>query len=375
MKLQETTHQILKKVSELEITQLHFNSDGGSQREALIEEIIRAETQALSELERSRICSEFFSFGPLDKLIADAQLTEILVNGPQAIWVERGGRLEAYQDCFLSDITFNNAIELLQSSAGIFVNQEHPFADGDWKNFRLSLVHGSVTKSGTTLSLRRHPENPWTFEKLVDQEWAQTQHISWLRTMLKKRKNFIVVGSTGSGKTSLLNAFLQETGESCRNVIIEDASELKCPNSSSLKLLTRSEARRGEYQEIDQNQLVRRALRLRPDRIVMGEIRGAEAKDFLMALATGHEGSFASLHAQDPHQALLRLEMLIQMGAPQWSLQTIRRVIQLSLHFVVVVEKNFEGKRRLKGLYRLVALEDHGFLMEKVDSELDLQNL
>jgi len=130
-----------------------------------------------------------------------------------------------------------------------------------------------------------------------------------------------------------------------------------------MRLVTREDPQ-GVLPPVDQMQLVRRTLRLRPDRIVMGEVRGAEAKDFLMALATGHGGSFGTLHAQDASQALLRLEMLIQMGAPQWGLQAIRRLIQLSLDYVIVAEKNKAGNRHLKGIYRLCSLEDNGFLLE-----------
>ncbi len=132
-----------------------------------------------------------------------------------------------------------------------------------------------------------------------------------------------------------------------------------------MKLLTREDPQK-VHAPITQSDLVRRTLRLRPDRIIMGEIRGEEAKDFLMSLSTGHRGSFGTLHAQSPHQALLRLEMLIQLGAPQWSLQAIRRLIQLSLEFILITEKTSTGARKFAGLYRLSSLEDHGFLVEAV---------
>jgi len=136
-----------------------------------------------------------------------------------------------------------------------------------------------------------------------------------------------------------------------------------------MKLLTREDPH-GILPAIDQTQLVKRSLRLRPDRIVMGEVRGSEAKDFLMAMATGHSGSFGTLHAQDASQALIRLEMLIQMGAPQWSLTAIRRLIQLSLDYIIITGRAATGERQLKGVFRLCSLEDQGFLVEQVDPHL-----
>jgi pilus assembly protein CpaF len=167
----------------------------------------------------------------------------------------------------------------------------------------------------------------------------------------------------------VLNSLLDLLPENERVVVIEDSSEIALSNKASMKLLTREDPH-GILPAIDQTQLVKRSLRLRPDRIVMGEVRGSEAKDFLMAMATGHSGSFGTLHAQDANQALIRLEMLIQMGAPQWSLTAIRRLIQLSLDYIIITGRATTGERQLKGVYRLCSLEDQGFLVEQVDPYL-----
>jgi pilus assembly protein CpaF len=149
-----------------------------------------------------------------------------------------------------------------------------------------------------------------------------------------------------------------------RVVMIEDTSELHSPNSASVKLLTRRDPH-GHLRDIHQSDLLKQALRMRPDRIVMGEIRGEEAKDLLMAFATGHTGCMGTLHAETARQALIRLEMLIQLGAPQWGLHAVRTLIWLSLQNIVVVKKDKAGRRVLDGIYRVTALEEFGFLLER----------
>lgn len=313
---------------------------------------------------RARILAEYFSYGPLDRLLADSEITEILVNGPTAIWLERQGRLEMFEDCFLSESSYLNSLHRLCEKARCQSSVEHPATTGFFQDFRLTLVRQELTRNHHHLSLRRHPESPWTLQKLADAAWADEEDIARLRTLIRERKNFLIVGNTGSGKTSLINALLQEIAANERAIVIEDTPEIHLPNTSSMKLVTREDPQ-GVMKPVTQSDLLRHSLRLRPDRLVLGEIRGAEAKDLLMALATGHGGSFGTLHASDPRQALIRLEMLIQMGAPSWNLQAVRRLIQLSLDYILVVEKMMEGKRKFQGTYKICSLEENGFLVEK----------
>lgn len=339
----------------------HFRTQSSEKFRNAIEESLKPESQEIKD----RIFSEYFSYGPLEKLFADQNITEILVNGPKAIWFERDGNLHKEKDSFLSDSTFLNCFHRISEKALCQSNIENPTATGQFDNFRLTIIRQELTKSHHHLSFRRHPKNPWTFASLLENSWAAPQDIENLERIMQMKKNFLIVGSTGSGKTSLINALLQTLSENERAVIIEDTPEIELPNSSCMKLITRHDSN-GILKEVDQAQLLRHSLRLRPDRIIMGEIRGSEAKDLLMALATGHGGSFGSLHAADPRQALIRLEMLIQMGAPQWNIQAIRRLIQLSIDYVIVVEKSSNGNRRFEGVYKLCSLEENGFLIEKV---------
>jgi pilus assembly protein CpaF len=358
---------IQNKIDHITMNEFVLSQENQTQLSAKAQQIIEDHLQEVSSPTADRVRAEYMSWGPLSILMQDESITEIIANGPYSIWYEKGGKLFQHPDRFWSEVTFRNVLERICLKAQLQITVENPCADGSFEDFRLSLVGHELTKRGVHLSLRRHPKNPWTFEKLCSTGWCQPQEISIFQNILHERKNFLIIGSTGSGKTSVLNSFLGLLPANERVLAIEDTSEIVLPNSSCMKLLTREDAN-GLLPPVDQTQLVKRALRLRPDRIAMGEVRGGEAKDFLMALATGHTGSFGTLHARDAHQALIRLEMLIQMGAPQWSLQAVRRLIQLSLDYVLVTEKNTSGERRFKGAYRLSSLEEQGFLLEKVET-------
>jgi pilus assembly protein CpaF len=186
-----------------------------------------------------------------------------------------------------------------------------------------------------------------------------------LRRLVEQRKNVLVVGSTGSGKTSALSACLREIREAERVLILEDTDELPLPNAVSAKLLSKI-SRSPEDVAFDLGELLKQSLRMRPDRLVMGEVRGSEAKDLLMAFATGHTGCWGTLHAATPREALLRLEMLVQMGAPQWTTSTVRSLIHASIGAIVVVGKDANGKRRLDSIHQVASLEEIGFCFSAV---------
>jgi pilus assembly protein CpaF len=312
---------------------------------------------------KQRLEDEFFGHGPLAELLDDKSIQEIVVNGAHDIWFERQGTFNRLADGFLSPQTFKNFIDRVCAAADIKVDLVHPFADGRWRDFRVHLARAPLTHCPFHLTLRRLSENPWTLVQLVDAGWSTREEASLLRGLIGERKNILFVGPTGCGKTTVLGACLKELSESERVVILEDTDELPRPNSASTKLLTRAQDC-ASLPEVTLTDLVRQSLRMRPFRIVMGEVRGGEAKDLLLALATGHSGSLGTLHASEARQALLRLEMLVQMGAPQWSLQAIRQLIQLSVDALVVCGFSGGGQRRLRGVFKVAALESIGFLLE-----------
>lgn len=311
-----------------------------------------------------RLSDEFFNEGPLSAILDTPHLQEIIVNGPDDIWIESGGKFWRHPDRFLSETTFKNFVDRVCSEASVKIDLSQPFTDGRWRDFRLHMGCAPLTHCAYHLNLRRLPSNPWTLSMLENADWAAPTRVKLLRDLIRQQKNILFIGPTGCGKTTVLGACLRELEESERTVIIEDTDELPRPNSSSAKLLTRP-AQSAALPEVTLTDLVRQSLRMRPQRLVMGEVRGAEAKDLLLALATGHSGSLGTIHASDPRQALLRLEMLVQLGAPQWNVQAIRQLIQLSVDHLVVCG-NKDGHRRLEGIYKVAALESFGFLLEPV---------
>ncbi len=311
---------------------------------------------------RQRLDEEFFALGPIGALTTDPNVQEIIVNGAREILFEKDGALHRLADRFLTPGTFKNFIDRLCGEAGLKVDLSAPFTDGRWRGFRVHLGCAPLTHCDFHLTLRRVPDNPWTLAQLAEANWCTNVQLEKLRSLIRVRSNLLFIGPTGCGKTTVLGACLKELPANERVVIVEDTDELPRPNAASTKLLSRAESS-GELPEIQLSHLVRQSLRMRPQRLVMGEVRGGEAKDLLLALATGHSGSLGTLHASEARQALLRLEMLVQLGAPQWNVQAIRQLIQLSVDGLVVC--GYEGgHRRLFGIYKVAALESFGFLLE-----------
>ncbi len=311
---------------------------------------------------QQRLKAEFFGYGPLETLIDDSDWNEIIVDGSKAIWIERNGRLELFHDSFLSEVTLNNFLHRLEHEAKIFADLNEPATDGTWKHLRVHLVRPPLSER-VQLCLRATRNRILTLDHLAQVGWGTHESVRILRQWVSDRRNLLIVGPTSSGKTTLLNAILQELDPTERVVCLEDVNELMPKEGASIKLFTRFDLK-GCLREFALSDLIRHALRMRPSRLVLGEVRGGEAKDLLLALATGHQGSLCTLHAVDPQQALLRLEMLIQLGA-KWDRDAIRKLIQLSIDGIVVTNYK-SGKRQLEGLYRIGSLESFGFLIERL---------
>lgn len=300
---------------------------------------------------------------PLKNLLKDSEITEILVLNRMQIWFEKKGVITQENKNFASLLDYQNFIHLVCDEAGVQFNYEHPYADGHWRGFRLHLCAPPIS-SDVALTLRRLRQNHISLEELQQKNWCDLTSLEILKTGVLQKKNILVVGSTGSGKTTLLNALVAQAA-SDRCLFIEDTSELLTPIAFSHKLLTRKDYQ-GVLPDISLEDLLRQSLRMRPDRLIVGEVRGGEAKDLLMALSTGHNGSMTSLHSGSAADALLRLEMLVQMGAPQWNLRAIRRLIQSTVDWMVVTQKN-KDVWNLQGIYRIASLEEFGFSVEKID--------
>lgn len=361
--------KIQTEIQNLPLETMGFQDLASKQQSSVrISQIIANEAEDLGSDLQKRLRNEFDGAGPLEPLLEDESVTEIMINSLDQIWYERDGALQLLKDRFVSELTYQNFIERLCQEAKAQVSLERPFCDGKVRSFRMHLVSSELTGSGFLLTLRRQSSNPWTLDRLKGSSWSTDTGIQILKMWLQRKKNFLVVGETGSGKTSVLSACLQELPSSERVVILEDTSEIPVPNSASVKLLTRVDCH-GLLPNMDLTELLRQSLRMRPDRLVVGEVRSAEAKDLLLALSTGHQGSIGTLHASSAHQAILRLEMLVQLGAPHWSLQTIRRLLGLSLNGIVVVGRGPQGQRKLKSIHELSAVEETGVLLDPIHQE------
>ena len=309
---------------------------------------------------RNRVLDEFSGNGPLTPLINDPEVTEIVIDGKDNIFYEKKTKLKKHPDHFFSKWTFENFIHRLCASAKINPNLDAPFADGKWGSFRVHIIIPPLTCFHPHITLRKHPKEIWTFKKLQQNGWASLHVIELIREIIGCRMNILIAGPTSSGKTSVLNACLQEVSAAERVVVIEDTDELALPNSFCVKLLTRF---CNHMPNVDQTLLVKQSLRMRPDRLVLGEVRDAAAKDLVMALATGHSGSMGTLHAHNHKQALLRLELLVQSGSVRWDSRAIRNMIHHGIQIIFIVKKE-KGLRYLQSIHQITNLESTGFLFE-----------
>lgn len=332
-----------------------------------LEVCLKRVTEGYSEDLIRRIRHELFGFGFLEDLMDDDEVTEILLLGCDQVWLERAGKLQRGSDGFLDRATYRNFVARLSREARTHTDENSPFANGRWRQFRVHITSEPIVQGPPHISLRRIRSSPWTLQSLGEKGFADERGLACLKNLIGEKSNVLIVGSTGSGKTSAMSACLREIDPADRVVLLEDTDELPLPTSVSTKLLTKP-SRSDEDREFDLGDLLKQSLRMRPDRIVMGEVRGAEAKDLLMAFATGHKGCWGTLHAASAREALLRLEMLVQMGAPQWTASTVRSLIHASVDAIVTVGKDSNGKRRLESIQKVASLEDIGFCFASIYS-------
>lgn len=330
-----------------------------------LQKIIEEETHAEPPATQNRIQAELTGFGPLTELLQDQSITEVLVNSFEHVFFERHGTLHSHPDHFFSEASYSAFIDRLSQKCQTYMNRDKPFIETQFENFRITFIFSELSRGHCLVSIRKQPLANWTVEKLHQLNWCSDWQLSLIKKILAERKNFLVIGGTGSGKTSFLQALLHEMPPLERCVIIEDTQELHPANLVSVSLLTRQDPSRNVC-DVSMDDLLKRALRLRPDRLVLGEIRGAEAKSLLMMMATGHDGSFGSLHARNAPEALLRLEMLVQMGAPQWTLNSIRKLMAMTIQNIFIIEK-VNGQRRLKGIFEITSVEESGLTLQQLD--------
>jgi pilus assembly protein CpaF len=309
---------------------------------------------------------EYFGHGPLAAFFTDESVTEILVNGPAEIWVERNGTLERIALNFKNEESLRRYIRRLLSQAGRKVDLQAPFADAVLADgSRLHVAGPPIAKRGYCLSIRKFSKCPWSLARLEASGSLTAKSSALLRSLVKNRKNILVAGGTGTGKTSLLGALLGEVAVSERTVLLEDIAEIKANHSHLISLEARPANQEGEG-EINLKRLLREALRMRPDRLVVGECRGAEALDLLLALNTGHHGSMATIHANSPREALARLETLALLAAENLREGAVKSLVAGSVQFVAQLARTENG-RKLVSLAEIKGVDGEKYLLKELD--------
>ena len=302
----------------------------------------------------ARVAERSFGLGPWEAVLCDPSVDEIMVNGPGRVWVERGGRIEPTGVSFATEADLRHAIERILAPLGRRVDEAEPLCDARLPDgSRVNVVVAPLALDGSVLTIRRFRRRGFGPEDLVaNGTWAQPLH-DLLRNAVLARCNVLISGGTGSGKTTTLNALTEFIGASERIVTVEDAAELRLRHPHVVRLEARPASLEGRG-EVTVRSLVRNALRMRPDRIVVGEVRGAEALDMLSAMSSGHDGSLSTVHAGSPEEALRRVETLALMAGLGLPHEAIRDQVAGALDLVVHQARMPDGTRKVVAVSEVV---------------------
>ena len=303
------------------------------------------------------LLNEMLGLGPLEVLLADDAVTDIMVNGAKQVYVERGGKLEATDVIFRDDSHVMNVASRIVSAIGRRIDETTPLVDARLADgSRVNIIIPPLAIDGPTISIRKFAKQKITLDKMVEQQNISAPMAKVMKIAARCRLNILVSGGTGSGKTTLLNALSQMIDISERVVTIEDAAELQLQQPHVVRLETRPANLEGEG-EIAQRDLVKNALRMRPDRIILGEIRAGEALDMLQAMNTGHDGSLGTIHANRPREALTRLENMVAMSGVKLPNEAVRAQIAGAVNLIVQISRMRDGVRRVSQITEVIGME------------------
>ena len=322
----------------------------------------------LEERERvvGEIQDEVFGLGPLEPLLQDPTVTDVLVNGHQSVYVERHGRLERTVARFKDDAHLMRIVEKIVSAVGRRVDETTPLVDARLQDgSRVNVIIPPLALDGPMLSIRRFGAEPLRAEDLVAYGSITPEILEFLRAVVCSRMNLLISGGTGSGKTTLLNVLSEFIPEEERIVTIEDSAELLLKQSHVVRLETRPANIEGTGR-ISQRELVINSLRMRPDRIIVGEVRGAEALDMLQAMNTGHDGSLTTIHANSPRDALSRVETMVAMTGLEIPQRAVRSQIASAIEIVVQLARLADGRRRAVSVQEIVGMEGDVVTMQEI---------
>ncbi|HVL96032.1 MAG TPA: CpaF family protein [Solirubrobacteraceae bacterium] len=312
------------------------------------------------------IADDILGHGPLERLLADDSVTEIMVNGPFDVWVERAGRLHETPIRFSDESQLRRIINKMVAEVGRRIDESSPMVDARLRDgSRVNAIIPPLSLSGPLVTIRKFSREPLMLEDMVGLKTLTADTVAFLQRCVQAKLNVLISGGTGTGKTTLLNALSTAIPDSDRIVTIEDAAELQLNQRHVLRLECRPKNLEGEG-EVGIRELVRNSLRMRPDRIVVGEVRGAEALDMLQAMNTGHDGSLCTVHANAPRDALARIETMVLMAGYDLPLRAIRQQVASALDLIVHLERLQDGSRRVTAITEVQRMESDVVTLQEI---------
>lgn len=360
--LKNRIHRHLIERIELSKVDLLPRADVEQQIRQLVEELLADEETPLSRWERNQIIQEIqhetFGLGPIEPLIRDPSVSDILVNGPQSVFVERRGKIEETNVIFRDDAHLLQIIERIVSQVGRRVDESSPMVDARLADgSRVNAIIPPLALDGPMLSIRRFAVDPYRMEDLLAFGTLTPALAEILSAAVRARLNILISGGTGGGKTTLLNVLSNAIPNSERIITIEDSAELQLQQRHVVRLETRRPNIEGKG-TVTQRDLVFNALRMRPDRIIVGEVRGAEVLDMLQAMNTGHDGSLSTVHANSARDALSRLETMVMISGIGISVTALREYISSALDMIIHVARLSDGTRKVVRVCEVVGMEE-----------------
>ena len=335
-----------------------------------LEVVLAVDGVTLGITQRRRLTEEIkyevTGYGPIQPYLDDPTVNDVIVNGHKTIYVERNGELEERPSRFRDDNHLMNIIQRIVSPIGRRVDESSPYVDARLPDgSRVNVIIPPVALDGPMLSIRKFREQPFQAKELVRMGTMSSEMLAYLISAVRARLNILICGGTGSGKTTLLNVLSGFIGRKERVVTIEDTAELRLQQPHVVRLETRPRTPDNPESEITARDLMRNVLRMRPDRIILGEVRGTEAIDMLQAMGTGHHGSMATLHANSTRDAMDRLEILIGLGEMRAEPRTLRRYIANVVQIIVHV-KRFAGARRVLSIAEITGVEGDAYTLNEM---------
>jgi pilus assembly protein CpaF len=369
--IRRTLHQTVLSRLDARKTGLSFSEDAGRWRDRA-EECLRAELRALSlgdaeqETLREGILDEIFAFGPITPLLSDPGVSEIMVNGHASIYVERSGSVSRHGGSFLSEESLRATIDRMVSKVNRRLDESSPYVDARLPDgSRINAIIPPVCLTGACLTIRKFRKEAFSLEELVRIGSVARDAADYLEEAVRERRNVIVSGGTGSGKTTLLNALSQHISEEERIVTIEDAAEIRLQKPHVIRLEARPVNIEGSG-GVTIRDLVRNSLRMRPDRIIVGECRGEEALDMLQAMNTGHDGSITTGHANTPRDMLRRLETMVLLGGVEIPIRAVREQIASAVDVIVHTGRIAGGKRAVTSITEITGMNESQILLQEL---------